>query len=119
MPTLEETLRQQAKTQTPSKYMKLENLPDEIKLKWIKEEMKTDTKGNSCFFVTFETEEGLLLVQKYTATMFNTLADSISGREKELKETFFPYKKIDTLTYRGRTGFARVYPVRQETRKKK
>jgi hypothetical protein len=119
MPTLEEVLRQKAVTSvSSSKYMKLEDIPKEIKMKWLKDELKQDTNKKDCLFVTFETESGLLIVQKYTGTMFSTLADAIKGREKDLKETFYLYEHVDVPTFRGKTGFPRLYPVSQETRKK-
>ena len=121
IPTLEEVLRQHAKTaESQSKYMKLDDVPKEgLKLKWISDEQKPNQKGEMELFVTFETETGKLLVQKYTGTMFTMLADRISGREKELKESFFPYEHVETITFRGKTGFPRLYPKTEETRKKK
>ena len=120
MPTLEEVLREKAKISTPSsKYMKLEAVPEQIKLKWKSDIQKQDSTKHDCLFVTFETEAGLLLVQKYTATMFTMLADRISGRENELKDSFFTYEHVDTPTFRGRAQFPRLYPKTEETRKKK
>lgn len=118
MPTLEEVLRENQLIPT-SKYMKLEEIPQEIKLKWLKHEMKTDKDKNICLYVTFETEDGKMLMQKYPRSMMGLLADAISKRENELKESFFLYEKKDTVTFKGRTGFPRLYPKTEETRKKK
>ncbi len=90
--------------------MKLEDVPEQIKLKWKSDIQKQDSTKHDCLFVTFETEAGLLLVQKYTATMFNMLADRISGRENELKESFFTYEHVDTPTFRGRAQFPGFIP---------
>ncbi len=114
-------MRQKAVTSVSgSKYMKLDDVPKEgLKLKWKEDKMKPDTNDKDCLFVTYETETGLLVVQKYTGTMFNMLADRIKGRENELKETFWLYEHVDVPTFRGKTGFPRLYPILQEARKAK
>jgi hypothetical protein len=120
MSTFEEILREKAKEIPQSKYMKLEEIPNKIKLKMLKKEEKLDANKNSCFYVTYQSEDEKLLTQKYTATMFTTLADRVHNREKELETSFALYEKIDTKTFRGRTGFPRLYPVlvSQESRSK-
>jgi hypothetical protein len=117
--TFEEQLNEMEETAQKSKeFVPLDTIPNEMRLKWLSEEFKKDKQGNSCLFVVFATEDQRKVKQKYTATMVGELRESITavGTKEQLEKDFFLYRKKEV----GKRGsFARLYPVPQETRKKK
>lgn len=117
--TFEEQLDEMEATAQKSKeFVPLDTIPNEMELKWLSEEFKKDKQGNSCLFVVFGTKDERKVKQKYTATMIGELRASIqaTATREELAKAFFLYRKKEV----GKRGsFARLYPVPQETRKKK
>jgi hypothetical protein len=115
MPTFEETLKEKGKK---NEFKPLKDIPSEIKAKWILEEYKKDQTNRECLFVVLTTEAGEMIKQKYTSTMYQTLAEDIEscGGLEQLKNGFFTYKKKEV----GKKGsFERLYPTPQDIRKKK
>lgn len=117
--TFEEQLAEKAQqAQSATGYMPLDQVPNEIKLKWISQEFKADKQGNECLFVIFEAEDQQKIRQKYTPTMLQDLLQDIKaiGSQEMLTKDFYLYRK-KAVGKRG--SFERLYPVSQETSKKK
>lgn len=113
--TFMEKLEKEAKIQT---IKPLSELPNEIKLKWVSEQFKNDQTNRECFFVTYITEDGQTVKQKYTATMYARLHEAIIqiGSVDKLKADYYLYRK-EEIGKRG--SYPRLYPVLQESRRKK
>jgi len=62
--SFESVLRRKAGELT--KYLSVAELPEVIKAKMIKYEFKEDKRGNEAFFIHLETENGEIIVQKFT-----------------------------------------------------
>lgn len=59
------------------KYLSVSELPDVIKAKMIKYEFKEDKRGNEAFFIHLETENGEIVVQKFTRSTWLELYDRL------------------------------------------
>jgi hypothetical protein len=115
---MSETFMQKLEQKQKLQPKPLDEIPEEIKLKWIDETFKQDQTNRECLFVTLETEEHQQVKQKYTATMYETLHEAIiqCGSIEKLKQEFHTYRKQQV----GKRGsFPRLYPIPQETRHKK
>lgn len=110
MPTFEEVLKEKGKR---TEFKPLDEIPEQIKLKWISEEYKKDQTNRECLFVILTTETNEQVKQKYTASMYSTLAEDIEncGGLENLKKDYFLYRKKAV----GKKGsFERLYPTPEE-----
>lgn len=108
--SLIENLRKMAKEQkSKSNFLNLQDIGSTLAMKLVKSENKIDKKGNNCVYLTLVTEVGQSVVQKFTPTAYDELADSMekSGGEESLKEHFHVYEKRKI----GRAFFDRLYPT--------
>jgi len=108
--SLIERLRKKAKEQkSKSNFLNLQEIGNTIAMKLVKSEDKIDKKGNECVYLTLVTQVGQNVVQKFTPTAYDELADSMekSGGEDSLKEHFHVYEKRKI----GRAFFDRLYPT--------
>jgi len=72
---LESTLKEKMK-ELP-KFLSVSELPDVVKAKMIKYEFKEDKRGNEGFFIHLETENGEIIVQKFTRSTWLELYDRL------------------------------------------
>jgi hypothetical protein len=73
-----EKLKQKA--EQVKEYLSVTDLPEQIEAKMIGDlQFKTDKRGNEACFITLETKEGKLVVQKYTSTNYAYLYDKITS----------------------------------------
>jgi hypothetical protein len=103
---LESTLKE--KVGELPKYLSVSELPDVIKAKMIKYEFKEDKRGNEAFFIHLETENGEIVVQKFTRSTWLELYDRLKriGFDRIQKE-YVTWVKTNV----GRTINPRLLPI--------
>lgn len=98
------------KAEKVKEYLSVLEVPESIEVKLIGDlEFKKDKRGNEACFLTLETREGKIIVQKYTSTNYAYLYDAISklGDITFLKKDFVTWKKAKV----GRSINERLFPM--------
>ena len=97
-----------------SNFIDLKTVADVVKVKLVKDEFKKDTRENELLYLTLETEEKQMIVQKYTPTTYTHLLDQIklAGGVKKLQDNYTMWEKERI----GRTLYPRLYPVTPESK---
>lgn len=91
----------------------------QINAKLIHGEFKKDLRGQECFYITLETQDGKRVVQKYTKTLLPYLYSALlafrelAEKEKLSNEVEYLMKNfvVWRAEYYGR-GYPRLYPAR-------
>lgn len=98
-----------AKAESVKEYMSLSEIPEQIELRVIGDIVfKNDKRGNEACFITLETRDGKLVVQKYTQTNYLHLYNSIMacGGLEKLQREFHLWVKENV----GRSLNPRLFP---------
>ena len=90
------------------KYLSVSELPEVIKAKMIKYEFKEDKRGNEAFFIHLETENGEIIVQKFTRSTWPELYERLKriGFDRIQKE-YISWVKTNV----GRAINPRLLPI--------
>jgi len=106
MNELEKALEQKMKETT--QYISVSELPETVKAKLVKYIFKQDKRGKECLFLTLETVDGKLIVQKYTPTTWEPLYSAMSKIGFDtLEKEFVVWRKQNF----GKTIQPRLYPT--------
>jgi predicted nucleotide-binding protein (sugar kinase/HSP70/actin superfamily) len=98
------------KAEKVKEYLSVLEVPESIDVKLIGDlEFKKDKRGNEACFITLETRDAKIIVQKYTSTNYAYLYDAISklGDIEFLKKDFITWKKAKV----GRSINERLFPM--------
>lgn len=104
------------KAEKVKEYLSVLEIPETIEVKLTSDlEFKKDKRGNEACFITLETRDGKIIVQKYTSTNYAYLYDAISklGDLEFLKKDFYTWKKAKV----GRSINERLFPMPKKKEK--